>query len=71
MSEQVGLDIVPEHARELAMSGVALRDLIARAESAIYPDIPALSGFGLCDVSPVRCRWSVAHLHYFAAWSSR
>lgn len=42
--EQLGMTIEPEHARELAMNGVELRELISTLEPAIYPDIPALSG---------------------------
>ncbi len=42
--EQVGLDICPESARDLATAGVALRELIAAVEPAIYPQQPALNG---------------------------
>jgi len=42
--DQVGLTIAPENARELAMRGVALRDLIAKAETAEHPTTPVLNG---------------------------
>lgn len=41
---QIGLDIAPENARQLAMAGVALHRLIAAAEPAIHPVVSALSG---------------------------
>ena len=43
-AEQVGLDIAPENARDLAMTGVALRNLIAAVEPAEHPLVPALNG---------------------------
>ena len=42
--EQVGLSIVPEKARELAMTGVELRNRIAAVEPAVHPLEPALNG---------------------------
>ena len=42
--EQVGLSIVPEKARELAMTGVELRNRIAAVEPAVHPTTPALNG---------------------------
>lgn len=42
--DQVGLTIVPEKARELAMLGVELRSRIAAAEPALHPVQPALNG---------------------------
>ena len=42
--EQVGLTIVPEKARELAMVGVELRNRIAAVEPAVHPTTPALNG---------------------------
>jgi proline racemase len=42
--DQIGLSIVPEHARDLAMNGVALRNLIAGVEAAPHPTTPALNG---------------------------
>ena len=42
--EQVGLTIVPEKARELAMTGVELRNRIAAVEPAVHPTTPALNG---------------------------
>ncbi|WP_343079279.1 proline racemase family protein [Ostreiculturibacter nitratireducens] len=42
--EQIGLTITPENARELAMRGVALRNLIAEIEPAPHPITPALNG---------------------------
>lgn len=42
--EQVGLTIVPEKARELAMIGVELRNRIAAVEPAVHPLEPALNG---------------------------
>lgn len=41
---QTGLTIAPENARELAMRGVALRNLIAAQEPALHPTTPALNG---------------------------
>ena len=42
--DQIGLSIAPEHARDLAANGVALRNLIAKAEPAPHPNTPALNG---------------------------
>lgn len=42
--DQIGLTITPENARELAMRGVALRNLIAEIEPAPHPITPALNG---------------------------
>ncbi|MEO3416476.1 proline racemase family protein [Roseovarius sp. CAU 1744] len=42
--DQIGLTISPENARELATSGVALRNLIADVEMAPHPTTPALNG---------------------------
>lgn len=42
--DQVGLTIVPEKARELAMVGVELRNRIAAVEPALHPVEPALNG---------------------------
>ena len=42
--DQVGLTIVPEQARELAVSGVELRRRIAEVEPAVHPLEPALNG---------------------------
>ncbi len=42
--DQIGLSIEPEHARTLAMKGVALRNLIAEVEPAPHPTTPALNG---------------------------
>ncbi len=42
--EKVGLTIVPEKARELAMVGVELRNRIAGVEAALHPVEPALNG---------------------------
>lgn len=42
--DQIGLTIAPENARDLAMKGVALRNLIAGVEAAIHPTTPALNG---------------------------
>lgn len=42
--DQVGLTIVPEKARELAMVGVDLRSRIAAVEAAVHPLEPALNG---------------------------
>lgn len=42
--DQIGLTIAPENARDLAMKGVALRNLIAKVEDASHPTTPALSG---------------------------
>lgn len=42
--DQVGLTIVPEKARELAMVGVELRNRIAGVEAALHPVEPALNG---------------------------
>jgi len=42
--EQVGLTIAPENARDLAVKGVALRNLIADVEDAPHPTVPALNG---------------------------
>ncbi|MDP2086063.1 MAG: proline racemase family protein [Gemmobacter sp.] len=41
---QIGLTIAPEHARQLAMTGVDLRARIAAVEPAPHPTIPALDG---------------------------
>ena len=43
-ADQVGLTIVPEKARELAMMGVELRRRIAEVEPALHPLEPALNG---------------------------
>jgi proline racemase len=42
--DQIGLSIAPEHARDLATNGVALRHLIAEVEAARHPTTPALNG---------------------------
>lgn len=42
--DQVGLTIAPENARELAMTGVDLRNRIAAVEPAPHPTTPALDG---------------------------
>lgn len=42
--DQVGLTIVPEKARELAVTGVELRARIAEVEPALHPLEPALNG---------------------------
>ncbi len=42
--DQVGLSIVPEQARALAMTGVELRDLIAASTDVKHPLTPALDG---------------------------
>ena len=42
--EQVGLTIVPEHARALAEIGTALRDRIAEVTQVAHPEIPELHG---------------------------
>ncbi|MDZ4069542.1 MAG: proline racemase family protein [Tabrizicola sp.] len=42
--DQVGLTIVPEKARELAVTGVELRRRIAEVEPAVHPVEPALNG---------------------------
>ena len=42
--DQIGLTIAPEHARQLAMNGVALRNLIAAQETAKHPTTSALDG---------------------------
>ena len=42
--DQVALTIVPEKARELAMTGVELRRRIAEVEPAVHPLEPALNG---------------------------
>jgi proline racemase len=42
--EQVGLTIVPAKARELAVTGVELRNRIAAVEPAVHPVEPALNG---------------------------
>jgi proline racemase len=42
--DQVGLTIVPEKARALAVTGVELRNRIAAVEPAVHPTVPALSG---------------------------
>jgi proline racemase len=42
--DQVGLTIVPENARALAMTGVELRNRIAAVEPALHPATPALNG---------------------------
>jgi proline racemase len=41
--EQTGLSIAPEHARELATAGVALRDVINRQVSVLHPLIDSLN----------------------------
>lgn len=41
---QIGLTIVPENARALAMTGVDLRARIAAQEPALHPTTPALNG---------------------------
>jgi len=41
---QIGLTIAPENARQLATTGVDLRNRIAGVEPALHPTIPALSG---------------------------
>ncbi|MCQ9425814.1 proline racemase family protein [Pseudomonas sp. LJDD11] len=41
--EQTGLSIAPEHARELAAAGVALREVINRQVRVSHPLIPALN----------------------------
>ena len=41
---QVGLEIAPENARDLATIGVALRNKIAETEDAPHPTTPALNG---------------------------
>ena len=43
-ADQMGLTIAPEHAREIATKGVALRNLIAAEEPALHPTTPALNG---------------------------
>ena len=43
-ADQVGLTIAPEGARDLATVGVALRNLIAEADPAPHPTVPALNG---------------------------
>ena len=42
--DQFGLKISPEHARGLAMAGVALRDMIAMENQIKHPTTPALDG---------------------------
>jgi proline racemase len=42
--DQISLTIAPQNARQLATSGVALRNLIAAEEPAIHPTTPALNG---------------------------
>lgn len=42
--DQIGVTIAPENARQLAMTGVALRNLIAAQEAARHPTTPALDG---------------------------
>jgi proline racemase len=42
--DQIGLTIVPENARQLAMTGVELRNRIAAVEAAPHPVTPALNG---------------------------
>lgn len=42
--DQIGLTIIPENARQLATTGVDLRDRIAAVEPALHPTTPALSG---------------------------
>ena len=42
--DQVGLDIAPDRARDLATCGVALRNLIAEQEAPPHPTTPALNG---------------------------
>lgn len=42
--DQIGLAIAPEQARQLAMTGVDLRNRIAAIEAAPHPTTPALSG---------------------------
>jgi proline racemase len=41
---QIGLQIAPENARALAMTGVDLRNRIAAVEPALHPTTPALNG---------------------------
>ncbi len=41
---QIGLTITPENARQLAMTGVELRNRIAAIEPALHPTTPALNG---------------------------
>ncbi|MDE4306326.1 proline racemase family protein [Phaeobacter gallaeciensis] len=41
---QTGLTITPENARDLAVKGVALRNLIAEMEDPAHPTVPALNG---------------------------
>ncbi|MCY4151550.1 MAG: proline racemase family protein [Aestuariivita sp.] len=42
--DQIGLSITPDHSRDLATHGVALRNMIAETEKAPHPVTPALNG---------------------------
>lgn len=42
--DQIGLTIAPENARELAMTGVQMRNRIAETEPALHPTVPVLNG---------------------------
>ncbi len=42
--DQIGLSITPDNARDLAMRGVTLRNMIAETEDARHPTTPALNG---------------------------
>jgi proline racemase len=42
--DQLGMTIRPQEARDLAMAGVRLHALIAAAEPALHPTVPALNG---------------------------
>lgn len=42
--DQIGLEIAPENARNLATCGMALRNLIARETRIAHPETPELSG---------------------------
>ena len=42
--DQTGLAIAPEHARTLATTGVAIRDLIAARTEIAHPDMPEVNG---------------------------
>ncbi len=43
-AEELGLELLPENAREIATKGVALRNLIASACAAKHPTVPELDG---------------------------
>jgi len=43
-ADQLKLEIAPHNARELAVSGVALRDLITREVSVAHPETPEING---------------------------